>query len=51
MLLINIELKTKKGRLSPYQKHWIEDLNNKGYLAQCCKGVEEAMDLIDWYLR
>ena len=46
-----IELKTKKGRLSPYQKHWIEDLNNKGYLAQCCKGVEEAMDLIDWYLR
>ena len=46
-----IELKTKKGRLSPYQKQWIEDLNNKGYLAKCCKGLEEAIDLIDWYLK
>ena len=45
-----IELKTKKGRLSTHQIQWIDDLNFKGYLARCCKGLEEAMDLIDWYL-
>ena len=46
-----IELKTKTGRLTPHQKQWIEDLNERGYLAKCCKGMEEAMDLIDWYLK
>tara|TARA_R110000744_G_scaffold212284_2_gene331282 strand:+ start:154 stop:489 length:336 start_codon:yes stop_codon:yes gene_type:complete len=46
-----IELKTKKGTLSPHQKIWLEDLNHRGYLAKCCKGLEEAMDLIDWYLK
>jgi len=46
-----IEVKTNKGRLSTYQKEWLEDLNNKGYLAKCCKGLEEALDLIDWYLK
>lgn len=46
-----IELKTKKGTLSPHQKQWLESLNNKGYMAKCCKGLEEAMDLIDWYLK
>jgi hypothetical protein len=45
-----IELKTKKGKLSPHQKEWIEDLNKKGYFAKCCKGLDEALDLIDWYL-
>ena len=46
-----IELKTKTGRMTPHQKQWIEDLNERGYLAKCCKGMEEAMDLIDWYLK
>jgi hypothetical protein len=46
-----IELKTKTGRITPHQKQWIEDLNERGYLAKCCKGMEEAMDLIDWYLK
>lgn len=46
-----LELKTKKGRLSPHQKEWIEDLNDRGYLAKCCYGLDEALDLIDWYLK
>tara|TARA_R110002012_G_scaffold204477_1_gene374175 strand:+ start:1745 stop:2080 length:336 start_codon:yes stop_codon:yes gene_type:complete len=46
-----IELKTKTGRLTKEQKQWLEDLNKRNYLAKCCKGAGEAMDLIDWYLK
>ena len=46
-----IELKTKTGRLTKYQQEWIDDLNERGYLAKCCKGLEEAMNTIDQYLR
>lgn len=45
-----IELKTEKGRLTKEQKNWLIDLNERNYLAKCCKGASEAMDLIDWYL-
>lgn len=45
-----IELKTKKGRLSKEQSKWLEDLNMRGYLGKCCKGLEEALNLVDWYL-
>lgn len=46
-----IELKTLKGRLTKEQEIWLKDLNERGYLAKCCKGLEEALDLIDWYLK
>ena len=46
-----IELKTKTGRTNPHQKKWIDDLNERGYLAKCCKGIEAAMDVIDNYLK
>jgi uncharacterized Zn finger protein len=46
-----IELKTKIGRLTKHQQQWIDDLNERGYLAKCCKGLEEAMDVIDRYLK
>mgnify|MGYP003627012433 CR=1 FL=1 len=46
-----IELKTKKGRLSPYQKEWIDDLNNKGYMAKCCYGLDEALLHRLWQIR
>ena len=46
-----IELKTKKGKLSTYQKKWINNLNDKGYMAKCCYGLDQAIDLIDWYLK
>jgi hypothetical protein len=45
-----IELKTEKGRMSPHQKQWIEDLNARGYCARCTHGFQETIDLITEYL-
>jgi hypothetical protein len=46
-----IELKADKGRLTKEQKRWIDDLNDRGYYARCCKGLESAMNLLDLYLK
>jgi len=46
-----IELKTEKGRASPYQKEWINKLSNQGYLAVVCKGWESAAKQISEYLK
>lgn len=46
-----IELKTKTGRITKYQQEWIDDLNERGYKAECCQGLESALDLVDWYLK
>ena len=45
-----IEMKTKSGVLSENQKKWIDKLNKNGYLAVCCKGFEEAREVIDNYI-
>ena len=44
-------LKTKTGRLTKNQQNWIDDLNERGYKAECCYGLEKALDLIDWYFK
>ena len=52
-----IELKTaktyysKKGSPSPEQKAWREKLILEGYKAEICFGRDEAMSVIDNYLR
>ena len=47
-----VELKRVKGGvLSPEQKRWIALLNEQGYLATVCKGVDEAIDVISSYLK
>ena len=46
-----IELKTKTGRLTKEQEKWIDDLNDRGYYAICCKGLEHALEIVDWYLK
>jgi|TARA_R110000824_G_scaffold341678_1_gene528120 hypothetical protein len=46
-----IELKTKTGRITKEQQQWLDDLNERGYYAICCKGLESAMEIIDWYLK
>ncbi len=44
-----IEIKTHKGRATEVQKEWIEDLQQRGYKAEICKGLPAILELIDWY--
>ena len=45
-----IELKTKTGRPTIYQKKWIEELNKRNYYACVCKGFEECVETLDNYM-
>lgn len=45
-----IEIKDLKGVVSKEQKQWIKDLNDRGYFATYCKGVESTIKVIDDYL-
>ena len=44
-----IEIKTHKGRATEVQKEWIEDLTERGYKAEICKGLPAILELIDLY--
>lgn len=46
-----IELKTPRGRLSQPQKECIEDLEDAGYTVAVCRSTQEAIDVIEEYLR
>lgn len=52
-----IEMKTaktafsEKGKTSPEQKQWQQDLTDRGYSAHICYGFEEAQAVIDDYFR
>lgn len=45
-----IELKSKKGRVSPEQKDWIKKLNEAGYRVEIHYSWESAKDAILVYL-
>jgi len=45
-----IEIKYK-GYASKEQKQWINDLNERGYLACCLKGFDAITNTIDIYLK
>ena len=45
-----IEIKYK-GYPTKEQKQWINDLNDRGYLACCLKGFEPITNAIDVYLK
>jgi|TARA_R100000482_G_C5111693_1_gene140917 hypothetical protein len=45
-----IELKTIKGRATEAQKEWIQDLNDRGYKAEICKGLPATLKVIDAYM-
>lgn len=46
-----IEMKRRKGgRASEEQKAWITELRKQGYVAEICRGWQEAADLIAEYL-
>ena len=36
---------------SKEQKQWVADLNEEGYYAKVVKGLEECMDVLDWYMK
>lgn len=46
-----IEIKTLKGYPTKEQKQWIEDLNKRGYLACCLKGLDSIISAIDVYFK
>jgi len=45
-----IELKTLKGRATQVQMEWIDALNERGYHAEVCKGIDEIIKCIDKYM-
>ena len=45
-----IELKTLKGRPTAVQRDWINDLNDRGYCAEICKGLDDSLSAIDNYM-
>ena len=45
-----IELKTLKGKPTIAQKEWIAYLNAKGYKAEICIELPEALECIDSYM-
>lgn len=46
-----IEMKYGKNKPTENQKKWIDYLNNAGYLACVCYGANEAIKLIDNYMK
>ena len=46
-----IELKTKTGRPTKEQVEWIKELQKRGYMASICKGIDEALEVIDNYIK
>ena len=46
-----IELKTKTGRPTKEQVEWIKQLQKRGYMASICKGIDEALELINNYIK
>jgi hypothetical protein len=45
-----IELKVGKNRATKDQLKWQKELNDRGYIAEVCNGLDEAIDVIDNYL-
>lgn len=45
-----LEMKTEKGRIRPEQTWWMEELQKQGYYATVCRGWQEAVDTLQWYL-
>jgi len=44
-----LEIKTAMGKASPHQKEWQQKLNERGWCAKICKGLDECIQAIDEY--
>jgi hypothetical protein len=50
---LRIEMKATPphdAEVSPSQREWVARLNGHGYYAVVCRGIDEAMRIIRWYL-
>jgi hypothetical protein len=45
-----IEMKTRKGKVSPAQRAWQKRLRGMGYAAEVCYGADDAIATIEQYL-
>ncbi len=45
-----IELKSATGTVSAEQDRWLRDLRAQGYCATVCRGLDEAIQLVEDYL-
>lgn len=45
-----IEMKTKKGTVSESQHEFITAVEGQGYFATVCKGADEAISTLEWYI-
>ena len=46
-----LEIKTKYNKPTPEQVHWCNELNKRKYLAKVTWSLDEAIDIIDRYLK
>ena len=46
-----IEIKTETGKPSKEQKAWLFKLNQRGYYATICKGLDECISTLNNYLK
>lgn len=44
-----IELKTIKGKPTPAQIDFLEDMDEQGYFTKVVNGFDEAIKVIEWY--
>lgn len=45
-----LEVKTLKGKLTPNQQRFLEDMHAQRYFATCEKGLEAIIARIKWYI-
>ena len=45
-----LEMKTETGRLSRPQAWWGSSLANQGYAWNVCRGWQQAVEALEWYL-
>ena len=46
-----IELKIGYNKATKEQLYWQRELNKRGYKAEICTGIDEALEVIDIYLK
>ena len=44
-----LELKSKKGKLSPAQKEFLDNMQQQNYFTAVCYSIEGAIEMIEWY--